>query len=83
MVKQEGATSESGRGGLAFFSSNEAHTEKLQGEETLESLLIGEEAKRELLLLVEHVDAQQVVPETLSLEPAIVLGNGTAGDGGT
>jgi hypothetical protein len=42
-------------------------------EETLDSLLVGEEAKLELLLLVEQADAQQVVPE-LSAEPSLVLG---------
>ena len=60
----------------------EAHTEKLQDEETLDSLLVGEEAKLELLLLVEQADAQQVVPE-LSAEPSLVLGDGTQGDGDT
>jgi hypothetical protein len=64
------------------FSSNKAHTEKLPDEETLDSLLVGEEAKLELLLLVEQADAQQVVPE-LSAEPSLVLGDGTAGDGDT
>jgi DNA-binding beta-propeller fold protein YncE len=39
---------------------------------------MGEEAKLELLLLVEQADAQQVVPE-LSAEPSLVLGNGTGG----
>jgi hypothetical protein len=62
------------------FSSNKDHTEKLQDEETLDSLLVGEEAKLELLLLVEQADAQQVVPE-LAVEPSLVLGDGTAGDG--
>jgi DNA-binding beta-propeller fold protein YncE len=62
------------------FSGNKAHTEKLQDEETLDSLLVGEEAKLELLLLVEQADAQQVVPE-LAAEPSLVLGNGTGGDG--
>jgi hypothetical protein len=62
------------------FSSNKAHTDKLQDEETLDSLLVGEEAKLELLLLVEQADAQQVVPE-LSVEPSLVLGDGTRGDG--
>ena len=62
------------------FSGNTAHTEKLQDEETLDSLLVGEEAKLELLLLVEQADAQQVVPE-LSAEPSLVLGNSTRGDG--
>jgi DNA-binding beta-propeller fold protein YncE len=64
------------------FSGTKAHTEKLQDEETLASLLAGEEAKLELLLLVEQADAQQVVPE-LSAEPSMVLGDGTAGDGDT
>jgi hypothetical protein len=64
------------------FSSNKAHTEKLPDEETLDSLLVGEEAKLELLLLVEQADAQQVVPE-LSAEPSLVLGDGTSGDGDT
>jgi DNA-binding beta-propeller fold protein YncE len=36
---------------------------------------VGEEAKLELLLLVEQADAQQVVPE-LSAEPSMVLGDG-------
>jgi DNA-binding beta-propeller fold protein YncE len=62
------------------FSGNNAHTEKLQDEETLDSLLVGEEAKLELLLLVEQADAQQVVPE-LAAEPSLVLGDGTEGDG--
>jgi hypothetical protein len=60
------------------FSGNKAHTEKLQDEETLDGLLVGEEAKLELLLLVEQADAQQVVPE-LSAEPSLVLGDGTEG----
>jgi hypothetical protein len=64
------------------FSSNTAHTEKLQDEETLASLLAGEEAKLELLLLVEQADAQQVVPE-LAVEPSLVLGDGAGGDGDT
>jgi sugar lactone lactonase YvrE len=64
------------------FSSNKAHTEKLPDEETLDSLLAGEESKLELLLLVEQADAQQVVPE-LSAVPSMVLGDGTAGDGDT
>jgi hypothetical protein len=64
------------------FSSNKAHTEKLLDEETLDSLLVGEEAKLELLLLVEQADAQQVVPE-LSAEPSLVLGDGTGGKGDT
>jgi hypothetical protein len=62
------------------FSGNKAHTEKLPDEETLDSMLVGEEAKLELLLLVEQADAQQVVPE-LSAEPSLVLGDGTAGAG--
>jgi DNA-binding beta-propeller fold protein YncE len=62
------------------FSGTAAHTEKLQDEETLNSLLVEEEAKLELLLLVEQADAQQVVPE-LSAEPSLVLGDGTSGDG--
>jgi DNA-binding beta-propeller fold protein YncE len=62
------------------FSGNKAHTEKLQDKETLDSLLVGEEANLELLLLVEQADAQQVVPE-LSAEPSLVLGDGTEGDG--
>jgi hypothetical protein len=57
------------------FSGNNAHTEKLQDEETLDSLLAGEEAKLELLLLVEQADAQQVVPE-MSAEPSLVQGDG-------
>jgi DNA-binding beta-propeller fold protein YncE len=64
------------------FSGNKAYTEKLQDEVTLDSLLVGEEAKLELLLLVEQADAQQVVPE-LSVEPSLVLGDGTEGDGDT
>jgi DNA-binding beta-propeller fold protein YncE len=64
------------------FSTNKAHTDKLQDEETLDSLLAGEEAKLELLLLVEQADAQQVVPE-LAAEPSLVLGDGTRGDGDT
>jgi hypothetical protein len=62
------------------FSGNNAHTEKLPDEETLDSLLVGEEAKLELLLLVEQADAQQVVPE-LATEPSLVLGDGTEGAG--
>jgi DNA-binding beta-propeller fold protein YncE len=62
------------------FSGNKALTEKLQDEETLDSLLVGEEAKLELLLLVEQADAQQVVPE-LAVEPSLVLGDGTRGNG--
>jgi hypothetical protein len=62
------------------FSGNKAHTEKLPDEETLDSLLVGEEAKLELLLLVEQADAQQVVPE-LTVEPSLVLGDGTTEDG--
>jgi hypothetical protein len=64
------------------FSGNTAHTEKLQDEETLDGLLVGEAAKLELLLLVEQADAQQVVPE-LPAEPSLVLGDGTRGDGDT
>jgi DNA-binding beta-propeller fold protein YncE len=56
------------------FSGNKAHFNKLQDEETLDGLLVGEEAKLELLLLVEQADAQQVVPE-LSAEPSMVLGD--------
>jgi DNA-binding beta-propeller fold protein YncE len=62
------------------FSGHKAHSEKLPDEETLDSLLVGEEAKLELLLLVEQADAQQVVPE-LTVEPSMVLGDGTNGDG--
>jgi DNA-binding beta-propeller fold protein YncE len=62
------------------FSSNTAHTEKLPDEQTLDSLLVGEEAKLELLLLVEQADAQQVVPE-LAVKPSTILGDGTEGDG--
>jgi sugar lactone lactonase YvrE len=62
------------------FPSNKAHTEKLPDEETLDRLLVGEEAKLELLLLVEQADAQQVVPE-LAAEPSLVLGDGTGGAG--
>jgi hypothetical protein len=62
------------------FSGNKARTEKLQDEETLASLLVGEEAKLELSLLVEQADMQQVVPE-LSAEPSMVLGNSTRRDG--
>jgi DNA-binding beta-propeller fold protein YncE len=65
-----------------LFSGNKAYTEKLQDEETLDTLLVGEEVKLELLLLVEQADAQQVVPE-LSAEPSLVLGDGTRGDGDT
>jgi DNA-binding beta-propeller fold protein YncE len=64
------------------FSGNTAHTEKLQDDVTLDSLLVGEEAKLELLLLVEQADAQQVVPE-LAVEPSTILGDGTVGDGDT
>jgi DNA-binding beta-propeller fold protein YncE len=60
------------------FSMNEAHTEKLQDEETVESLLVEEEAKLELSLLVEQADMQQVVPE-LAAEPSLVLGDETQG----
>jgi hypothetical protein len=62
------------------FSGHKAHSEKLPDEETLDRLLVGEEAKLELLLLVEQADAQQVVPE-LAVEPSLVLGDGTNGDG--
>jgi hypothetical protein len=62
------------------FSGNKAHTEKLPDEETLDSLLVGGEAKLELLLLVEQADAQQVVPE-LAVQPSLVLGDGTEEDG--
>jgi DNA-binding beta-propeller fold protein YncE len=58
------------------FSSNKALTEKLQDEETLDSLVVGEEAK------LEQADAQQVVPE-LSVDPSLVLGDGTGGDDDT
>jgi hypothetical protein len=64
------------------FSGTKAHTEKLPDEETLDSLLVGEEAKLELLLLVEQADAQQVVPE-LSAGPSLVLGDGARGAGDT
>jgi hypothetical protein len=66
------------------FSINEAHIEKLQDEETVESLLVGvgEEAKLELSLLVEQADMQQVVPE-LAAEPSMILGDGKFGDGDT
>jgi tripartite motif-containing protein 2/3 len=64
------------------FSSNKAHSEKLPDEVTLDSLLEGEEAKLELLLLVEQADAQQVVP-ALAAEPSLVLGDGTWRDDGT
>jgi hypothetical protein len=64
------------------FSGDNAHTEKLPDEETLDNLLAGEEAKLELLLLVEQADAQQVVPE-LAAEPSLVLGDGTGGAGDT
>jgi sugar lactone lactonase YvrE len=64
------------------FSGNKAHTEKLPDEERLGRLLVGEEAKLELLLLVEQADAQQVVPE-LAAEPSFVLGDGTQGNGDT
>jgi hypothetical protein len=43
---------------------------------------VGEEAKLELLLLVEQADAQQVV-SVRSVKPSLVLGDGTAGDGDT
>jgi DNA-binding beta-propeller fold protein YncE len=64
------------------FSGNTAHTEKLQDDVTLDRLLAGEETKLELLLLVEQADAQQVVPE-LAVEPSLVLGDGTSGNGDT
>jgi tripartite motif-containing protein 71 len=64
------------------FSGNTAHTEKLPDEETLDSLLVGDGARLELLLLVEQADAQQVVPE-LAAQPSLVLGDGTRGDGDT
>jgi DNA-binding beta-propeller fold protein YncE len=83
MVKQE-VESELGirpREAIVFSGKN-AHTDKLQDEETLDSLLVGEEAKLELLLLVEQADAQQVVPE-LAVEPSLVLGDGTSGNGDT
>jgi DNA-binding beta-propeller fold protein YncE len=64
------------------FSGNKAHTEKLPDEVTLDSLLVGEEAKLELLLLVEQADAQQVVPE-LAAKPSLVLGDETPGNGDT
>jgi DNA-binding beta-propeller fold protein YncE len=83
MVKQE-VESELGirPRDACVFSVNEAHTEKLQDEETLDSLLVWEEVKLELSLLVEQADAQQVVPE-LSAEPSIVLGDGSDSDGDT
>jgi hypothetical protein len=66
------------------FSIDEDQTEELQDEETIDSLLVGEDPKLELSLLVEQADAQQVAPE-LSAEPSMVLarvlGDGTAGDG--
>jgi DNA-binding beta-propeller fold protein YncE len=65
------------------FSGNKAHTEKLQDEQTLDRLLMGEEAKLELLLLVEQADAQQQVVPELSVEPSMVLGDGTRGNGDT
>jgi hypothetical protein len=43
---------------------------------------VGEEAKLELLLLVEQADAQQLVPE-LAVEPSLVMGDGIDGDGDT
>jgi DNA-binding beta-propeller fold protein YncE len=64
------------------FSGNTAHTDKLQDEVTLDGLLVGKEAKLELLLLVEQADAQQVAPE-LAVEPCLVLGDGTEGDDDT
>jgi DNA-binding beta-propeller fold protein YncE len=62
------------------FSGNKTHTEKLQDEVTLDSLLVGEGTKLELLLLVEQADAQQVVPE-LTAEPSMILGEGTGEHG--
>jgi hypothetical protein len=47
-------------------------------EEPLDNLLVGEEAKLELLLLVEQADAQQVVPE-LAAEQSLILDDGTNG----
>jgi hypothetical protein len=83
MVKQEVESELGIRSREAIvFSGNKAHTEKLPDEETLDSLLVGEEAKLELLLLVEQADAQQVVPE-LAAEPSLVLGDGTGGAGNT
>jgi DNA-binding beta-propeller fold protein YncE len=83
VVKQEVETELGIRPGDAcVFSINEAHTEKLQDEETVESLLVGNEAKLELSLLVEQADMQQVVPE-LAAEPSLVLGDGTEGGGDT
>jgi hypothetical protein len=83
MVKQEVESELGIRSREAIvFSGNKAHTEKLQDEETLDSLLVGEEAKLELLLLVEQADAQQVVPE-LAAEPSLVLGDDTRGSGDT
>jgi hypothetical protein len=64
------------------LSGNRACTEELQDEHTLDSLLVGERAKLEVLLLVEQADLQQVVPE-LHVEPSLVLGDGTHGDGDT
>jgi DNA-binding beta-propeller fold protein YncE len=83
MVKQE-VESEHGikPREACVFSSNRAHTDKLQDEETLDDLLVGGEAKLELLLLVEQADAQQVVPE-LSAERGLVLGDESEGDGDT
>jgi hypothetical protein len=63
------------------FSINKAHTEKLQDEETVESLLVGEEAKLELWLLVKQADMQQVVVSELTAKPSMILGDGTPGDG--
>jgi hypothetical protein len=79
MVKQE-VESELGirPRDACVFSIDEAHSEKLQDEETLDSLLLGGEAKLELSLLVEQADMQQVVPE-LAAEPSLVLGDGTEG----
>jgi DNA-binding beta-propeller fold protein YncE len=80
MVKQEVESEVGIRPREAIvFSGNKAHTDKLQDEETLDSLLVGDGAKLELLLLVEQADAQQVVPE-LSTEPSMVLGDGNYGN---
>jgi DNA-binding beta-propeller fold protein YncE len=81
MVKQ-GVESELGirPRDACVFSNNEARNEKLQNEETIESLLVGEGAKLELSLLVEQADAQQIVPE-LAAEPTLALGDRTLGDG--
>jgi DNA-binding beta-propeller fold protein YncE len=83
MVKQE-VESELGirPGDACMFSIDEAHTEKLQDEETVESLLVGKKTKLELSLMVELADMQQVVPE-LPAEPSTILGDGAEGDGDT